>query len=82
MLPPTHAAPAKPHMVETVSPSMGEQVLVAKALLISGTSAGNTNPASINCQVSVIVNGIMPYQRATGQSNCKLYSCTQYTNHQ
>jgi hypothetical protein len=63
--PPSHAAPAKPHMVEIVSPSKGEQVLVGKALLISGTSAGNTNAVSINCQVSVNVNGIKPYQRAT-----------------
>jgi hypothetical protein len=63
--PPSHAAPAKPHMVEIVSPGKGEQVLVGKALLISGTSAGNTNAVSINCQVSVIVNGIKPYQRAT-----------------
>jgi len=62
---PSHAAPPKTHIVEIVSPSTGEQVLVAKALLISGTSAGNTNAVSINCQVSVIVNGIKPYQRAT-----------------
>jgi hypothetical protein len=39
--PPSHAAPAKPHMVEIVSPSKGEQVLVGKALFISGSSAGN-----------------------------------------
>ena len=63
--PPSHAPPPKPHVVEIVSPSKGEQVLVGKALLISGTSAGNTNAVSINCQVSVIVNGIKPYQRAT-----------------
>ncbi|MDQ6864082.1 MAG: hypothetical protein M3044_09680 [Thermoproteota archaeon] len=52
-------------MVGIVSPSKSEQVLVGKALLISGTSAGNTNAVSINCQVSVNVNGIKPYQRAT-----------------
>ena len=63
--PPSHAPPAKPHVVGIVSPSKGKQVLVGKALLISGTSAGNTNAVSINCQVSVIVNGIKPYQRAT-----------------
>jgi hypothetical protein len=55
----------KPSMVKILSPSKGEQVLVGKDLVISGTSAGNTNPASINCQVSVNVNGIKPYQRAT-----------------
>jgi hypothetical protein len=55
----------KPSMVKILSPSKGEQVLVGKDLVISGTSAGNTNIASINCQVSVNVNGIKPYQRAT-----------------
>jgi hypothetical protein len=33
--------------------------------VISGTSAGNTNATSINCQVSLIVNGIKPYRHAT-----------------
>jgi hypothetical protein len=55
----------KPPIVKIVSPSSGEQVLVGKDLVISGTSAGNTNTTSINCQVSVNVNGIKPYQRAT-----------------
>src|SRR5205823_7767963 len=55
----------KPHLVNIASPSMGERVLVGKDLLISGTSAGNINATSINCQVSVNVNGIKPYQRAT-----------------
>jgi hypothetical protein len=44
---------------------VSDEVLVGKDLVISGTSAGNTNVASINCQVSVNVNGIKPYQRAT-----------------
>jgi len=79
--PPSHAPPPKPHIVEIVSPSKGEQVLVGKALLISGTSAGNTNPASINCQVSVIVNGIKPYQRATatGPNGADDYSKWNFT---
>jgi hypothetical protein len=55
----------KPHIVNVVSPTTGEQVLVGKALVIFGTSAGNSNPTAINCQVSVNVNGIKPYQRAT-----------------
>src|SRR5947208_9817081 len=55
----------KPHLVNIDSRSMGERVLVGKDLLISGTSAGNINATSINCQVSVNVNGIKPYQRAT-----------------
>jgi hypothetical protein len=72
----------KPHMVEIVSPSKGEQVLVGKALVISGTSAGNTNAASINCQVSVNVNGIKPYQRATatGPNGSDDYSKWNFTS--
>jgi hypothetical protein len=79
---PSHAAPPKPHMVEIVSPSKGEQVLVGKALLISGSSAGNTNVASINCQVSVNVNGIKPYQRttATGPNGSDDYSKWNFTS--
>lgn len=78
---PSHALPPKPHMVEIVSPAKGEQVLVGKALLISGTSAGNTNAASINCQVSVNVNGIKPYQRATatGPNGADDYSKWNFT---
>jgi hypothetical protein len=56
---------AKPHLVTITSPTKGEQVTVGKDLVISGTSAGNTNATSINCQVSVTVNGIKPYQQAT-----------------
>jgi hypothetical protein len=56
---------AKPHLVTITSPTKGEQVTVGKDLVISGTSAGNTNATSINCQVSVTVNGIKPYRQAT-----------------
>jgi hypothetical protein len=79
--PPSHASPPKPHMVEIVSPSKGEQVLVGKDLVISGTSAGNTNAASINCQVSVIVNGIKPYRpaTATGPNRSDDYSKWNFT---
>jgi hypothetical protein len=68
-------------VVEIVSPSKGEQVLVGKALLISGTSAGNFNSTSINCQVSVNVNGIKPYQRvsATGPTESGDYSKWNFT---
>jgi hypothetical protein len=34
--------------------------------MISGISAGNSNSTAINCLVSVIVNGIKPYQPANG----------------
>ena len=78
--PPSHAASPKAHMVKIVSPSKGEQVLVGKDLVISGTSAGNTDAASINCQVSVNVNGIKPYQRATATGpNADDYSKWNFT---
>jgi len=55
----------QPHGVKITSPTKGEHVQAGKGLAISGTSAGNSNSTSINCQVSVIVNGIKPYQNAT-----------------
>jgi hypothetical protein len=55
----------KPNMVKITSPTKGQQLPVRKDLVISGTSAGNSNPTSINCQVFVIVNGIKPYQQST-----------------
>jgi hypothetical protein len=55
----------KPHLVKISSPTKGEQVTVGKDLVIAGTSAGNTNATSINCQVSITVNGIKPYRQAT-----------------
>ena len=55
----------KAHKVKIISPTKGEKVPVGKNLVISGTSVGNSNSTSINCQVSVIVNGIKPYRPAT-----------------
>jgi hypothetical protein len=52
----------KAHNVKITSPTKGQRVPVGKNLFVSGTSLGNSNPTSINCQVSVIVNGIKPYQ--------------------
>jgi hypothetical protein len=52
--------PSQPklHLVKITSPSKGQQVPVAKGLIISGTSADNATTS--NCGVSVIVNGIKP----------------------
>ena len=50
------------HEVKITSPTKGQQVQAGKGLAISGTSGGN---ATSGCQVSVIVNGIKPYQNAT-----------------
>jgi hypothetical protein len=54
---------SKLHAVKITSPTKGQQVPIGKDLGISGTSIGN---ATSHCQVSVIVNGIKPYQSATG----------------
>ena len=49
--------------------------------MISGISAGNSNSTAINCLVSVIVNGIKPYQpaNATGPSGLGDYSKWNFT---
>lgn len=57
----------KIHAVRITSPAKGQQVSVGKNLLVSGMSTptgGTTNNS--NCHVSVILNGIKPYQNTTG----------------
>ncbi|MFL6425192.1 MAG: hypothetical protein ACJ71R_16595 [Nitrososphaeraceae archaeon] len=60
------AAAPKPEQhitkIKITSPTRGQQVPVGKDLTISGTSMDN---ATSNCQVSVIVNKVKPYQNAT-----------------
>jgi len=59
--------PLKPYIVKITSPTKGQQVPVGKNLTISGitgTAAGNITMS--HCQVSVIANGIKPYQPAKG----------------
>ena len=48
--------------VKITSPTRGQQVPVGKDLTVSGTSIDN---ATSNCQVSVIVNNVKPYQNTT-----------------
>ena len=48
--------------VKITSPTRGQQIPAEKDLTISGTSIDN---ATSNCQVSVIVNNVKPYQNAT-----------------
>ena len=48
--------------IKITSSTRGEQVPVGKDLTVSGTSIAN---ATSNCQVSVIVNNVKPYQNAT-----------------
>jgi hypothetical protein len=71
----------KPNMVKITSPAKNQQVPVSKDLVISGTSEGNSNSTSINCQVFVIVNGIKPYQQstATGPNGAGDYSKWRFT---
>src|ERR687883_1273112 len=48
--------------IKITSPTRGQQIPVGKDLTISGTSIDN---ATSNCQVSVIVNNVKPYQNTT-----------------
>jgi hypothetical protein len=59
------------------SPNKGQQVPISKNLIISGISSANrTN----NCEVSVIINNIKPYQKtnATGHNGSNDYSTWVY----
>ena len=48
--------------IKITSPTRGQQLPVGKDLTVSGTSIDN---ATSNCQISVIVNNVKPYQNAT-----------------
>lgn len=66
----------KPHEVKISSPTKGQQVQAGKALAISGTSGDN---ATSDCQVSVIVNGIKPYQNATATGSSGLHDFSKWS---
>lgn len=70
----TSATPSSPvaHGVRITSPVKGQQVPIGD-LTISGTSRGN---GTADCQVSIIVNGVKPYQNAsaTGAGGASDYS--------
>src|SRR4051812_20236943 len=53
---------ASPKAVKITSPTKGQQIPVGKDLTISGTSIDNANS---NCQVSMSVNRVRPYQPVT-----------------
>src|SRR5918993_3554855 len=55
-------SPSSPVGVKITSPVPGQQVHIDGALKVSGTS---TDTPSTNCQASVIVNNIKPYQPVT-----------------
>ena len=52
------------HIVKITSPGKGQQVPAGSDLLVRGTSTANETTFP-SCRVSVIVNGIKPYQNAT-----------------
>jgi hypothetical protein len=62
-----------PLAVKILSPAKNEQVSVGEELVVSGTSTDN---ATSECKVSVIVNGIRPYQNtiANGTGGTNDYS--------
>jgi hypothetical protein len=65
---------AQPLEVQIISPDKGQQVPInSNSLSISGTS---NNDLAKDCRVSVIVNGIKPYQpaKATGPNGANDYS--------
>jgi hypothetical protein len=53
---------ASPKAVKIISPAKGQEIPVGKDLTIYGTSIDN---ATSNCQVSMSVNHVKPYQPAT-----------------
>ena len=65
--------PSITHGVKITSPTKGQQVPIGKDITISGTSLANPNS---NCQITVIVNHVKPYQPATaaGPVGSKDYS--------
>ena len=59
---PSQSPSSSPKAVKIISPTKGQQMPVGKDLTISGTSTDN---ATSNCQVSMSVNHVKPYQPAT-----------------
>jgi len=59
-------ATSKLHAVKIISPAKGQQVPIGKDLTISGITSTGAGNATSHCQVSVIANGVKPYQKASG----------------
>jgi hypothetical protein len=84
---PSSLVPTKLHLVKITSPTKGQQVPISKDLVIQGTSVTNATSSSSSvsssshCQVSVIVNGIKPYQatNSTGHSTWNYILTSKYT---
>ncbi|MGC2426783.1 MAG: hypothetical protein WA421_07100 [Nitrososphaeraceae archaeon] len=65
---------AFPKAVKIMSPIKGQQIPVGKDLTISGTSIDN---ATSNCQVSMSINHVRPYQPANAAWQEKELTTTQ-----
>jgi hypothetical protein len=72
-------APSKLHLVKITSPTKGQQIPAGSNLTIAGTAIDN-GTTSPDCKVSVIVNGIWPYQQVvpTGHGGANDYSTWNY----
>lgn len=57
---------SKLHAIRITSPVRGQNVPVGKTLVVSGISTTGNTTAPSKCHVSIIVNGIKPYQNASG----------------
>jgi len=64
------------HLVKITSPIKGQQIPVRSSITVTGTSISKSQ----DCEVSVIVNGIKPYQKAvpTGTGMANNYSTWSY----
>jgi hypothetical protein len=64
------------HLVKITSPIKGQQIPVRSSITVTGTSISK----SPDCEVSIIVNGIKPYQKAfpTGTGMANNYSTWTY----
>src|SRR5689334_15971869 len=59
---PTGSISRNLHAVRITSPARGQQIPIGKDLTITGISLANSTS---HCHVSVMVDGVKPYQRAT-----------------
>lgn len=76
-LPTSEQVKSNMHLVKITSPIKGQQVQVRNSITVTGTSISK----SPDCEVSVIVNGIKPYQKAvpTGSGMANNYSTWNYS---
>jgi len=76
-LPTSEQVKSNIHLVKITSPIKGQRIPVRSSITVTGTSISK----SPDCEVSVIVNGIKPYQKAvpTGAGMANNYSTWAYS---